>query len=57
MIAPASTGRLSTNRIAVTTTAHKNRGSLSKEKTFEEREVKIVDKKLIEPRIDLIPER
>lgn len=41
----------------MTITAHRNRGSLSRVKTFEARAVKIVERKLIEPRIDLIPDR
>ena len=57
MIAPARTGRLRISKIAVTITAHKKRGSLSKEKTFEAREVRIVERKLIDPKIELTPAR
>jgi hypothetical protein len=55
VIAPAKTGNLKINKTAVILTAHKNKGSLSKEKVFVARDVIIVVKKLIDPRIELIP--
>jgi hypothetical protein len=45
------------SRIAVTMTAHKNKGSLSNEKTLEDRDVRIVERKLIDPRIELTPDK
>lgn len=55
VIAPAKTGRLKINNTAVILTAHKNKGNLSNEKVLVAREVTIVVKKLIDPKIDLIP--
>jgi len=56
-MAPARTGKLVIRSTAVTITAHKNRGMESNLNEREEREVTIVLKKLIEPRIDLTPAR
>jgi hypothetical protein len=38
-------------------TAHRNRGSLSNEKTLEDRDVRIVERKLMDPRIELTPDK
>ena len=57
MIPPASTGNLKINKTAVILTAHRNKGSLSNENDLVAREVTIVVKKLIEPKIDLTPAR
>jgi len=54
VIPPANTGRLSTNKKAVTQTLTKNNGILNQ---FIELDLRlfIVHKKLIEPAIELIP--
>jgi hypothetical protein len=57
VIPPASTGNLKINKTAVILTAHRNKGSLSNENDLVAREVTIVVKKLIEPKIDLTPAR
>jgi len=54
-MAPAKTGSLKINKTAVIPTAHKNKGTKSKENLYVEREQIIVDKKLIAPKIELIP--
>jgi hypothetical protein len=55
VIPPARTGSLKINSTAVILTAHRNKGSLSIVKVLEAREVATVVKKLIEPKIELIP--
>jgi hypothetical protein len=57
VIAPANTGSLVINKIAVTATAHKNKGKRSKEILFVVREQIIVVKKLILPKIEEIPDK
>ena len=55
MIAPAKTGRLVISRIAVITTAQRNKGKRSILILFVVREQTIVVKKLILPKIEEIP--
>lgn len=55
VIAPAKTGKLVTKRTAVMATAHKNRGIESSLKEKDDRALIIVLKKLIDPKMDLIP--
>jgi hypothetical protein len=55
VIAPANTGRLVIKRTAVTKTAQRKRGRVSTLKETEDRETTIVVKKLMDPRIELIP--
>ena len=56
VIAPASTGRERSRRIAVIFTAHKNRGIRSSRSPLE-RMLKIVVMKFKAPKIELIPAR
>jgi len=57
VIAPAKTGRLVINKIAVTAIAQSIKGRRSKETLLVVREQIIVVKKLILPRIEETPER
>lgn len=57
VIAPAKTGSLKIRRIAVTDTAHKNKGIDLKENMLLARAHTTVVKKLIEPIIELTPAR
>jgi hypothetical protein len=57
VIAPANTGNLVINRIAVIDTDHRNKGKRSREIILVVREQIIVERKLILPRIDETPAR
>jgi hypothetical protein len=57
VIAPASTGNLVINKIAVTAKAHNINGKRSKETLLVVREQMIVVKKLILPKIEETPDK
>ena len=56
MIAPANTGKEISNKNTVINTAHTNKGNLCMNNPGA-RMLKIVTIKLIEPKIELVPER
>jgi hypothetical protein len=55
VIAPASTGRLTISRTAVIATDHKNKGRRDSPKAEALREIKIVVRKLILPKMEETP--